>query len=371
VREQDDLTFLQMLWTRPVRVTYIVFAFNIVIFVLMTLAGGSTNPRTLLAFGMKDNNLIDAGEVWRLVTPIFIHIGVLHMFFNSYSLWIVGPHVEKLYGGARFFILYVLAGIGGVVASYWYNPSRPSAGASGAIFGLFGVLLVFVIKYRNSIPPQFRSALGRGIFLTLAINLVIGFSVQFVDNSAHIGGLICGATLAALIPYARPMSETSGIYKIIQGVLVITVAASFVQAAVSYNGPGLSIPNPTQGWFGGSSRDDSDFLGAVSAADNAFQDSASQLPFARSTDFTNMRRTLSDAASRLKRVSPSASGAEAIRREWLSLIDSQYGLVGDVELSGGLLAFEHKLRLEDNQRRFKQARERVQTWLSREQERRN
>src|SRR5262245_57817063 len=108
----------------------------------MTFAGGATNPATLLAFGMKSNAQIDSGEYWRLITPIFIHIGLLHLMFNSYALWIVGPQVEKLYGGARFLILYMATGVAGVLGSYWQHPNDPSAGASGAIFGLFGALLV-------------------------------------------------------------------------------------------------------------------------------------------------------------------------------------------------------------------------------------
>src|SRR4030095_8924793 len=92
--------------------------FNIVIFILMTFAGGSENTPTLLAFGAKSNMHIDAGEIWRFVTPIFLHIGLLHLVFNSYALWIVGPQVEKLYGGPRFLLLYLLTGVAGVGARY-------------------------------------------------------------------------------------------------------------------------------------------------------------------------------------------------------------------------------------------------------------
>src|SRR5258707_276237 len=93
--EQGHLEFLQALWGRRVVVTYVLFGINILIFVLMGLAGGATNEATLMAFGVKSNAAIDKGEIWRLITPIFIHIGLLHLFFNSYALWIVGPQVEK------------------------------------------------------------------------------------------------------------------------------------------------------------------------------------------------------------------------------------------------------------------------------------
>src|SRR5436309_13507496 len=119
----------------------------------MTLAGGSTNEATLMAFGVKSNADIAKGQWWRFVTPIFIHIGLLHLFFNSYALWIASPQLEKLYGGGRFVILYVLTGVAGVYGSYAYHPNTIPAGASSAIFGLFGVTLAFDIRYRDSHPP--------------------------------------------------------------------------------------------------------------------------------------------------------------------------------------------------------------------------
>src|SRR6266498_2670774 len=106
----QHLDFLHAVWTRRPTFTYFFFALNILIFLLMALAGGSTNEPTLMAFGVKANSEIARGQWWRFVTPIFIHTGLLHLIFNSYALWIVGPQVEKLYGAARFVILYVLTG---------------------------------------------------------------------------------------------------------------------------------------------------------------------------------------------------------------------------------------------------------------------
>src|SRR5262245_21855514 len=194
---EDHLEFLQVVWTRRPTYTYVIFGFNILIFILMSFAGGSMNESTLMAFGVKANFAIAQGQWWRFVTPIFIHIGLSHIFFNSYALWIVGPQVEKLYGGARFVLIYVLTGIAGVYGSYRYHPESISAGASGAIFGLFGVLLVFRIRYRSSIPPFFKRAVGTGVLPVIVINLIIGFTLQgVVDNSAHLSGLLAGAALA-------------------------------------------------------------------------------------------------------------------------------------------------------------------------------
>src|SRR5262245_13117823 len=159
----EHLEFLHAIWTRRTPFTYVFLVANITIFILMAFAGGATNEPTLMAFGVKSNVEINDGQIWRFVTPIFIHIGLLHLFFNSYALWIVGPQVEKLYGSAGYVVLYLLTGIAGVVGSYFYHPYSISAGASGAIFGLFGVLLVFGIRYRKSVPPAFKRAVGTGV----------------------------------------------------------------------------------------------------------------------------------------------------------------------------------------------------------------
>src|SRR5262245_60902206 len=119
---EDHLEFFHAVWMRRPLYTYIFLGLNIFIFVLMALAGGSTNEQTLMAFGVKANAAIAQGQWWRFVTPIFIHIGMLHLFFNSYALWMVGPQVEKLYGAPSFVILYILTGIAGVYGSYYYHP---------------------------------------------------------------------------------------------------------------------------------------------------------------------------------------------------------------------------------------------------------
>jgi rhomboid protease GluP len=235
--------FLQAFWSRRSTVTYVIFGVNIFIFLLMGLAGGSRNELMLLGFGVKSNVLIDQGEIWRFVTPIFLHIGPLHIFFNSYAIWIIGPQVEKLYGGARFTIIYILTGIAGVAGSYWYHPEAISAGASGAIFGLFGVLLVFGFKYRSTIPPMFQRAVGKGVLPVIVINLVIGWRIPQIDNSAHVAGLVSGALLAAIIPFKKPGSSTPQLFKILQMILAVVVLLSFYEVAVHYQGPAISFQN--------------------------------------------------------------------------------------------------------------------------------
>src|SRR3989442_6099417 len=244
---EDHLDFLHAVWTRRPTYTYVFFGLNVAVFLLMALAGGSSNAPTLMAFGVKSNPEIAQGQWWRFVTPIFIHIGLLHLFFNSYALWIVGPQVEKLYGGARFVILYVLTGIAGVYGSYAYHPNTISAGASGAIFGLFGVLLAFGIRYRNSIPPFFKRAVGTGVLPVIVINLIIGFTIPAIDNSAHIGGLLAGAALAAVIPFQKPGAETNAGFPSLQIGLRAMIPVCFFDAGPHFDGPRLSIRNISRG----------------------------------------------------------------------------------------------------------------------------
>jgi rhomboid protease GluP len=214
--EQDrvEMRYARSLFSRATPVTYAVLAANVAVFILMAIvSGGTENSSTLIAFGAKTNALLQSGEWFRLITPIFIHAGLLHLLLNSYALWTVGIQVEKLYGSARFLLIYLLSGVGGVVGSYVGQTilprffDAPSVGASGAIFGLFGVLAVFGFRYRRELPPAIRRAVTTGVLPVIVINLFIGLSIPFIDNSAHIGGLLTGAALAMIIPYIAPGRE--------------------------------------------------------------------------------------------------------------------------------------------------------------------
>jgi membrane associated rhomboid family serine protease len=215
--EQDRLArrYARALFSRATPVTYALLAANVAVSVLITIASGGTteDPTTLVAFGAKTNALLRSGEWFRLITPIFIHAGFLHLLLNSYALWVVGMQVEKLYGSARFLLIYLLSGVGGMAGSYFgqeflrKSADAPSVGASGAIFGLFGVLAVFGFRYRSELPPAIRRAMTGGVLPVIVLNLFIGFSIPFIDNSAHIGGLLTGAALALIIPYIAPGRE--------------------------------------------------------------------------------------------------------------------------------------------------------------------
>src|SRR5690606_36651475 len=135
-KEKDSLTVGRPFFTN------MFLGIQIAMFILLELAGGSQNPYVLIEYGAKFNQLIVAGEWWRFITPIFLHIGILHLLMNSLALYYLGSIVEKIYGSGRFLFIYLFSGFLGALGSFIFNPSI-SAGASGAIFGCFGALLYF------------------------------------------------------------------------------------------------------------------------------------------------------------------------------------------------------------------------------------
>jgi rhomboid protease GluP len=361
---EDHLEFLHAVWSRRPLFTYIFLGANIAIFLLMALAGGSTNESTLMAFGVKSNPEIARGEWWRFITPIFIHIGMLHLFFNSYALWIVGPQVEKLYGAARFVILYVLTGVAGVYASYFYHPQSVSAGASGAIFGLFGVLLVFGVRYRNSIPPFFKRAVGTGVLPVIVINLIIGFTIPAIDNSAHIGGLLAGAALAALVPFQKPGAETPGIFRTVQMVLLAAIVVSFYAVAKNYDGPHFSVRNLrrsfTQILSTGSTSQD--FIDVVNSAQNTFEASARELESRRTEHVASLKADTAKAIDRLRKIPSLASNVDELMSALLRVMQDQYELIQDVERAD-TVTFAHGRRLRENVRAFDEIMAQFSKWV--------
>lgn len=167
---------------------------QLLVFAVMTLSGGTTNHEVLVRFGAKVNVLINEGEWWRLITPIFIHIGLMHLLFNSFALYIFGPTAEWLFGRYRFSLFYVLTGVAGNIASYVFNPFSISAGASGAIYGLFGMYVYLFLRAKRYVDPD----TGKGILVLVAINLVLSLG-QGIDLAAHLGGLVSGFFLTSVM----------------------------------------------------------------------------------------------------------------------------------------------------------------------------
>jgi membrane associated rhomboid family serine protease len=175
--------------------TWGVLGFTAVVFALQLAANLLTGVDLVLVWGMKDQASLRAGEIWRLVTPVFIHAGPVHLLVNMYSLYVLGPAVERFFGPRRFLAVYLLAGVSGVVLSLALNPA-PSVGASGAIFGLLGALAVFVFLHRSLFGSAARAQLQQ-IAMVLALNLVLSLTPG-IDGWGHLGGLLAGVAGALL-----------------------------------------------------------------------------------------------------------------------------------------------------------------------------
>lgn len=148
----------------------------------------------LITYGAKDNHLIQQGEYWRFITPIFLHANALHVGLNMLNLFVLGVFLERLLGHTRFLLIYLVTGIISIIASFVFAPAEISVGASGAIFGLVGAYSIFVLTHRRAFRRNGIPTLLWLIFI-IGINLSIGLFVQNVDNYAHIGGLVSGCLL--------------------------------------------------------------------------------------------------------------------------------------------------------------------------------
>ena len=190
---------------------------------------GSIDGYTLVRFGAKYTALILDGEWWRLLAPIFLHGGLIHLGFNSIVLFDLGPTVEDLYGPRKFLVLYILAGAMGFVASALWHPHSVGIGASGAIFGLIGAMIAYGYRHRGTLGDTVKN-----MYVRWAIyGLVFGFFIPMVDNAGHIGGLAAGAAFGMLVGDMPSITrESIYLWKLLQKIAVILIIFSFVMVAL-------------------------------------------------------------------------------------------------------------------------------------------
>ncbi len=179
-------------------VTVLLLALQIAIFIAETAAGGSESTMVLYRFGAKINGSVQAGEWWRLFTPIFIHIGWMHLLVNSATLYYIGGSVEQMIGHWRFLVIYLLSGISGNLMSFAFGASNTiSAGASTALFGLFGVYIALGVVFRDN---AYLRETGRQFVVLAVFNFVFDLVAQGIDLWGHLGGLIGGFMLLLVFP---------------------------------------------------------------------------------------------------------------------------------------------------------------------------
>jgi membrane associated rhomboid family serine protease len=172
---------------------------------------------------------IAAGEWWRIITSAFIHFGIIHLAFNMYALWLFGPVIEQMYGHVEFAAIYLLCALGGSALTVLGAPLDFTAGASGAIFGLFG--LAFVVSRRRHLllGPQARAILSQ-VGMLLVLNLVITFTVRNISWTGHVGGLVVGVLLGLLMAPGN-VPSMGGVWRRPDGTPVVRPMAPALRAA--------------------------------------------------------------------------------------------------------------------------------------------
>jgi rhomboid protease GluP len=236
-------------------ICYIILGLTILVYVLQVISAqilganfleymlqGASNgvyADLLAVFGMKVNQYILQGEYWRFFTPVLLHGSILHIAFNMYALYIIGPSLERRFGHARFLLLYLLSAFAGNVASFIFS-SAPSLGSSTAIFGLIGAQGVFIYRNRQMFAGRARSALTQIIFIA-ALNLLIG-TTPGIDNWGHVGGLLAGLifswmagpilTFEGYPPYLTVKDTRENREIILSSILVFTLFAIFAAITI-------------------------------------------------------------------------------------------------------------------------------------------
>lgn len=185
---------------------------------------------TLVALGARDYHVIE-GEWWRLATAVFLHGNLIHLLFNALVLFDVGPAVEEMYGAARFLVLYFLAGIAGSLASFFWHPYVIMVGASGALFGLIGVMIAYGYRHRTALAEQIKT-----MYVRWAIyGLVFGFVIPGIDNAAHIGGLLAGMVYGMLVSDTPAFTRRSILaWRIASYAVLLAIAISFLLVGWNY-----------------------------------------------------------------------------------------------------------------------------------------
>jgi len=190
--------------------TSVLVAVNVLVFVLMVLSGVSPvepSAEQLVKWGGDFGQVTLDHQWWRLLTSTFVHVGILHLACNMWAFWGLGRLAERIFGSWPLIALYLLSGLGASVASIWWHPVALGVGASGAIFGVAGGLFAFLKLKKVPVPKDYLRKNAGGLGAFLIYNLLIGAAIARIDNAAHVGGLVTGALIGALLPLRAPWED--------------------------------------------------------------------------------------------------------------------------------------------------------------------
>ncbi|MDO5674476.1 MAG: rhomboid family intramembrane serine protease [bacterium] len=207
-QELDDFRDRLYQATPHAFVTPTLVVVNLLIFAAMVATGVDMlqpDGRMVISWGANFGPYTTNGQWWRLLSSMFLHFGILHVGLNMWALYYSGRVVERLFGNGRFALLYLIAGLSGSIASLLWNPMVNSAGASGAIFGVYGALLAFMLDRRNQVPKAIMKEQRLGVLIFILYSLGFGLRQEGIDNAAHIGGLAGGLIMGWFL--ARPLNR--------------------------------------------------------------------------------------------------------------------------------------------------------------------
>jgi rhomboid protease GluP len=223
-------------------VTWALIGINVLLFISPAIADvhwlWKPTAQQLLGWGANFGPLTLHGQWWRLVTCCFLHLGVIHIAMNMFILLQAGSFAEALFGRVRYLALYLLAGIGGSLASAFRQPPIVSVGASGAIFGVYGAILGFLLMQRREVNPEAAGKIAKGAGIFLFYNLAYSLANPTVDLSAHLGGLAAGFLVG--VPLARPLTPGRQKSFPLRTALVLGASAAAVAAVLGLTSKSIS-----------------------------------------------------------------------------------------------------------------------------------
>lgn len=228
-------------------ITPILVLLNVAMFAAMAVSArrlGGFDLVTVLSWGGNLGTMTVNGQWWRLVTALFVHLNLLHLVLNLWVLWNVGRLAERLYGMGAFLFLYFASGVLGNLTSIAWEPSNTTAGASGAIFGILGAQLVFLVHRESRIPAQVARAHWLSTLVFVLFNLLHGAFTPGIDNAAHVGGLFGGAALGWIL--VRPLEANARqefpFHKAVAATLLLGAAVLLGIVQVTGLGSQLTVP---------------------------------------------------------------------------------------------------------------------------------
>ena len=203
--------FIQQLYSSYPRVVVIptILVINIVVFLYLLSRGAGIsgdNLQVYIEYGANLGALTKTNQWWRLFTAIFLHYGILHLAFNMWVLWDAGRLTERLFGHFNLAWIYLFSGLLASPSSlYWNQDEVASIGASGAVFGIFGALIGYLLTQKHAIPKLLQRQLLKSALIFTSITIFLGITIPAIDNAAHIGGLLSGLVMGSLL--SRPLTQ--------------------------------------------------------------------------------------------------------------------------------------------------------------------